>query len=48
MTSSFSASGALKPWSEKDCKGKSLVINGDVAELAGVGFDNDLASVFLG
>jgi predicted lipoprotein with Yx(FWY)xxD motif len=48
VTSSISASGSMKLWSEKDCKGKSLVIDGDVANLADVGFDNDLASIFFG
>lgn len=48
VTSSLSASGSLKLWSEKDCKGKSLVVNGDVTDLASVGFDNDLASIFFG
>jgi predicted lipoprotein with Yx(FWY)xxD motif len=48
VTSSISASGSLKLWTEKDCKGKSLVIDGDVTDLAGVDFDNTLASVFFG
>jgi predicted lipoprotein with Yx(FWY)xxD motif len=48
VTSSVSAAGSLKLWTEKDCKGKSLVIDGDVTDLATVGFDNKLASVFFG
>lgn len=48
VTSSVSACGSLKLWTEKDCKGKSLVIDGDVTDLATVGFDNKLGSVFLG
>jgi predicted lipoprotein with Yx(FWY)xxD motif len=48
VTSSVSAAGSLKLWTEKDCKGKSLVIDGDVTDLATVGFDNKLGSVFLG
>ncbi|MBP2325196.1 putative lipoprotein with Yx(FWY)xxD motif [Kibdelosporangium banguiense] len=48
VTSSVSASGSLKLWTEKDCKGKSLVVDGDVTDLAKVDFDNKLASVFLG
>jgi predicted lipoprotein with Yx(FWY)xxD motif len=48
VTSSVSANGSLKLWTEKDCKGKSLVIDGDVTDLATVAFDNKLASVFLG
>jgi hypothetical protein len=41
-------SGHLKVWSEQDCQGKSEVINGDVAGLNIVGFDNSVASVFFG
>jgi len=48
VASSIAASGSVKIWSEKDCKGKSLVIDGDVADLAKVGFDNVVASVFFG
>jgi predicted lipoprotein with Yx(FWY)xxD motif len=48
ITSSISAGGSLKIWSEKDCKGKSLVLEGGIGNLADVDFDNDIASVFLG
>ncbi|MBB5159183.1 putative lipoprotein with Yx(FWY)xxD motif [Saccharopolyspora phatthalungensis] len=48
VTSSVSAGGSLKLWSEKNCKGKSLVINGDVRDLGKLGFDNRVASVFFG
>ncbi|WIX98164.1 hypothetical protein QRX60_29310 [Amycolatopsis mongoliensis] len=48
VTSSISASGHLKLWSEKDCRGRSVVIDGDVADLGTVGFDNTAASVFFG
>ncbi|MFK3979087.1 hypothetical protein ACI2K4_01785 [Micromonospora sp. NPDC050397] len=48
ITSSLAASGSLKIWSEPNCKGRSLVVNGDVANLAKVNFDNAIASVFLG
>ncbi len=48
VTSSISAAGSLKLWSEKDCKGKSLVINGDVKDLSKVGFDNTVSSIFFG
>ncbi|MFI1397595.1 hypothetical protein [Streptomyces sp. NPDC020681] len=46
--SSLQASGSLKIWSEKDCKGKSQVVNGNVADLSTIGFDNTVSSVFLG
>jgi predicted lipoprotein with Yx(FWY)xxD motif len=48
VTSSISAAGSLKLWSEKNCKGKSLVIPGDVQDLASVDFDNTVASIFFG
>jgi predicted lipoprotein with Yx(FWY)xxD motif len=48
VTSSISASGSLKLWSEKNCMGESLVIDGDVEDLAAVGFDNTVASIFFG
>lgn len=48
VTSSISASGSLKLWSGQNCTGKSLVINGDVADLGEVGFDNAVESVFFG
>ncbi|MFE7775802.1 hypothetical protein ACFU5O_18245 [Streptomyces sp. NPDC057445] len=48
VASSLQASGSLKVWSGKNCTGKSKVVNGDVADLATIGFDNDISSVFLG
>lgn len=48
VTSSVSAAGSLKLWSEKDCKGKSLVIDGDVRDLAKVNFDDKVTSIFFG
>ncbi|GLZ36492.1 hypothetical protein [Actinokineospora sp. NBRC 105648] len=46
--SSLTALGSVKLWSEKDCKGKSLVVDGDVADLARLDFDDVAASVFFG
>ncbi|MFD3589209.1 hypothetical protein [Streptomyces sp. NPDC058683] len=46
--SSLRASGSLKIWSEKNCKGESKVVQGDIADLASIGFDNKISSVFLG
>jgi len=48
VTSSISASGTLKLWSEKNCKGKSTVIDGDTRNLAAIDFDDTVASVFFG
>ncbi|MFD7441810.1 hypothetical protein [Streptomyces sp. NPDC059909] len=48
LASSLQASGSLKIWSEKDCKGRSKVVNGNVADLSAIGFDNTVSSVFLG
>lgn len=48
VTSSISAAGSLKLWSEKNCKGDSLTIDGDVEDLAALGFGDTLASVFFG
>ncbi len=48
VTSSVSASGSVKLWSEKGCKGKSLVIDGDVKDLAKLKFDDTISSVFFG
>ncbi|MEV4758820.1 hypothetical protein AB0J86_27500 [Micromonospora sp. NPDC049559] len=48
VTSSVAAPGSLKLWSEKNCKGQSVVINGDVTDLAKLDFDDTVASVFLG
>ena len=38
----------VEVWSEKDCKGKSLVADEDIADLSTVGFDNTILSVFPG
>ncbi|WP_369271709.1 hypothetical protein AB5J55_18255 [Streptomyces sp. R11] len=46
--SSLQAAGTLKIWSEKDCKGDSKVVQGNIADLASVDFDDRISSVFLG
>ncbi|WP_328427016.1 hypothetical protein [Streptomyces sp. NBC_00443] len=46
--SSLQAVGTLKIWSEKDCKGDSKVVQGSIADLATVDFDDRISSVFLG
>ncbi|MER5883403.1 hypothetical protein ABT160_06205 [Streptomyces sp. NPDC001941] len=46
--SSLQASGTLKIWSEKDCKGTSKVVGGNVADLSAIGFDDTISSVRLG
>ncbi|MFI0909385.1 hypothetical protein [Streptomyces abikoensis] len=48
VASSLQAQGSLKIWSERNCTGKSRIVNGDVADLAAIGFDNDISSVFFG
>ncbi|MCA6091863.1 hypothetical protein LE181_06745 [Streptomyces sp. SCA3-4] len=48
VASSLQAQGSLKIWSERNCTGKSKIVNGDVADLAAIGFDNDVSSVFFG
>lgn len=48
IASSIQAEGSLKIWTGADCTGKSKVIDGNVADLAGIGFDNDVSSVFFG
>ncbi|MCF3106169.1 hypothetical protein IPZ58_32045 [Streptomyces roseoverticillatus] len=48
VASSLQARGSLKIWSERNCTGKSKVVTGDVADLAAIGFDNDVSSVFFG
>ena len=48
VTSSISVTGSVKLWADKDCQGKSIVITGDVKDLATISFDNDVASVFFG
>ncbi|MBP2475837.1 putative lipoprotein with Yx(FWY)xxD motif [Crossiella equi] len=37
--------GTIKVWAEKDCKGRSVEISGDVASLAGLDFDNQISSL---
>ncbi|MFF4160854.1 hypothetical protein [Streptomyces sp. NPDC001678] len=48
VASSLQAQGSLKIWSERNCTGKSRIVNGDVADLATIGFDNDISSVYFG
>ncbi|MGY0060803.1 hypothetical protein ACWY4P_30385 [Streptomyces sp. LZ34] len=48
IASSLSADGSLKIWSGPDCTGRSKVVTGDVADLAAIGFDNDISSVRFG
>ncbi|MCD9195047.1 hypothetical protein [Streptomyces albireticuli] len=48
VASSLQARGSLKIWSERDCTGRSKVVSGDVADLAALGFDNTVSSVFFG
>ncbi|WP_372405763.1 hypothetical protein [Streptomyces luteireticuli] len=48
VASSLQVQGSLKIWSERNCTGRSKVVNGDVADLATIGFDNDISSVFFG
>ncbi|MFE5867365.1 hypothetical protein ACFQ6V_01795 [Streptomyces roseifaciens] len=48
VASSLQAQGSLKIWSGRNCTGKSKVVEGDVADLASIGFDNDISSVFFG
>jgi predicted lipoprotein with Yx(FWY)xxD motif len=38
----------VKIWSERDCKGRSAVVNGDILDLGTIGFDNDISSIFFG
>jgi predicted lipoprotein with Yx(FWY)xxD motif len=48
IASSIQAEGSMKIWTGADCTGTSKVIDGNVADLAGIGFDNDVSSVFFG
>ena len=48
VASSLAAQGRLKLWSGKDCTGSSVVIDGDVTDLAQVDFDEKVTSVFFG
>ncbi|MCX4973613.1 hypothetical protein [Streptomyces sp. NBC_00620] len=48
VASSIQAAGSLKIWTGADCTGKSKVIEGDVADLAAIGFNDDVSSVFFG
>ena len=45
VASSVAAPGSLKLWTGPNCTGRSTVINGDVADLATIGFDDAVASV---
>ncbi|GAA3432231.1 COG4315 family predicted lipoprotein [Kutzneria kofuensis] len=45
VTSSITTDGAIKLWTGPNCTGKSVVINGDVKDLASLGFDNAIRSV---
>ncbi|MEU6984634.1 hypothetical protein ABZ946_14615 [Streptomyces sp. NPDC046324] len=46
--SSLQASGTVKIWTEKDCKGTSKSVSGNIADLASIGFDDTISSVRLG
>ncbi|MFF9018427.1 hypothetical protein ACF09C_36390 [Streptomyces sp. NPDC014870] len=46
--SSLQASGTVKIWTEKDCKGTSKSVSGTIADLASIGFDNTISSVRFG
>ncbi|WP_199440400.1 hypothetical protein [Umezawaea beigongshangensis] len=48
VASAIRPTGPVKIWSEKDCKGKSLVVTEDIIDLRTVGFDNTISSVFFG
>ncbi|MBY8874517.1 hypothetical protein K7640_22065 [Micromonospora sp. PLK6-60] len=48
VASSVAAPGSLKIWAGPDCTGRTQVINGDVADLAAIDFDNAVASVRFG
>jgi hypothetical protein len=49
VTSSASPfGGKVKLFSARDCKGKSVVIKGDVADLGKLNFDNKAVSVLFG
>ncbi|MFC8123932.1 hypothetical protein [Streptomyces sp. NPDC057302] len=48
VTSSISVSGSMKLWTSPDCKGTSKVIDGDVADLSAIGFDDRISSVTFG
>ncbi|MEH1030721.1 hypothetical protein V6W11_23525 [Micromonospora profundi] len=45
VASSVAALGSLKIWAGRDCTGRSQVIDGDVADLATIGFDEAVVSV---
>ncbi|WTW95031.1 hypothetical protein OG216_17310 [Streptomycetaceae bacterium NBC_01309] len=48
VASSMSANGTVKLWSDKNCKGTSKVVDGDVADLGTIGLDNNVSSVAFG
>ncbi|MVO86415.1 hypothetical protein GPA10_17015 [Streptomyces sp. p1417] len=45
VTSSIRTSNKLKVWAGRNCSGASKVINGDIANLATIGFDNRIVSL---
>ncbi|KFU75210.1 Secreted repeat of unknown function [Amycolatopsis lurida] len=47
VASSIATPGHLTLWSEKDCRGNSVVIDGDIADLTSAGLDNTVASIFF-
>ncbi|MEU4667630.1 hypothetical protein AB0F91_06605 [Amycolatopsis sp. NPDC023774] len=47
VTSSLTTTGTLKLWSGANCTGKSIVVTGNVSNLAKLGFDNKTVSVKL-
>lgn len=48
VASSLITSGSLKLWSGPNCTGRSVVVDGDVADLASINFDDTVASVLFG
>jgi predicted lipoprotein with Yx(FWY)xxD motif len=45
VASSITTDGTLKLWTGPNCTGQSVVINGDVANLGDIGFDNAILSL---
>lgn len=45
VASSITTDGTLKLWTGPNCTGQSMVINGDVADLGAIGFDNAVLSL---
>ncbi|MEU7009074.1 hypothetical protein [Streptomyces sp. NPDC046332] len=46
--SSLQASGTVKIWTEKDCKGTAKSVSGSIADLGSIGFDDTISSVRFG